>query len=264
MKNLIMKLLRGRILPVLFGPLKGMRLRFSELVKGRVFIQPYEPDKQKAFDLLISPGDVFFDIGSNVGLHSYYVSKKFSDVKIISFEPLPANSTYIKEMVALNRLNNISVVEAAVGSRSGVQYFDQSDNNSKGMLTSEKTTLQVKTFSLDDYCDRKNVFPDVIKIDVEGAESQVLVGAKLLIEKKHPIFVIELHNPEQDLAVGRILDEYGYTIFRLNPKMKKVSDGFLVKIKNLKGSWPDEDGIWGNVVAYHEKNFNLNPLTTTL
>ncbi len=251
MKNLIKRLFRGRILPVLFGPLRGMRLRFSKLLKGRVFIQRYEADKQKAFDLFINPGSIFFDIGANVGLHSYYVSRKFSDVKIISFEPLPANVKYIKEIAAINRLKNIRVVEAAVGSKSGDQFFDQSDNNSKGMLTTNKTTLKVKTYSLDDYCNSENVFPDVIKIDVEGAESQVLEGAKYLLEKKHPVFVIELHNPEQDLAVGRILNEYGYSIFRLNQHVSDVDSNFLIKVKNVLASWPDGDGIWGSIVAYH-------------
>jgi hypothetical protein len=77
------------------------------------------------------------------------------------------------------------------------------------------------------------------KVDVEGAESNVLVGAAAVVGRFRSIFVMELHNPEPDQKVAEIFIQAGYTIRRL--------DGSL--IRNPKAGWPDKDGVWGITLA---------------
>jgi FkbM family methyltransferase len=243
------------VLPVLSSSLRGTRLRVNGLVKGSVFLHDYEPDKQNAFRFLLRGNSIFFDVGANVGLHSYYVARKFPQVKITAFEPLPGNAAYIRESVSLNNFKNISVVESAVSSSEGEAYFDENKNNSMGMLVARQTSLKVKLITLDNYVKQHDVYPDVLKIDVEGAESEVLKGAGHLIAKAAPSFIIELHNPQQDLEVARILLAHGYSIFRLNEK-STTPVNMLLPISKPGKPWPDPDGVWGNLIAIHNSKLN--------
>lgn len=258
MKRLITKLLKGRVWTVLMGPLRGTKLRYTSLIKGRVYLKSYEPDKQRAFDLFLKPGSTFFDIGANVGLHSYYVTRKHPDVRVFSFEPLPSNAEYIRETLKINQFSNIEVIEKAMSSRNGEAFFNMSDNNSKGMLSQATTELTVKTISLDNYVIENKNYPDLIKIDVEGAESIVLEGARKLMQERPPIFIIELHSPEQDLKVSGLLTASNYTIFRLNTNLKKNASQFLIKVKNVNASWPDPQGVWGSIVAINSDQLKSN------
>ena len=79
-----------------------------------------------------------------------------------------------------------------------------------------------------------------VKVDVEGAESKVLLGARDTLEKLRPRLIVELHNPEQDVAVARILRELQYQLTRL--------DGS--EIRKPDCGWPDRDGVWGTIIAH--------------
>ncbi len=67
--------------------------------------------------------------------------------------------------------------------------------------------------------------PDIVKMDVEGAESKVLEGAHKLLEMRKIIWIIALHGADQRKAVGRILTNHGYKIFRL--------DGSAITTENI-------------------------------
>lgn len=79
----------------------------------------------------------------------------------------------------------------------------------------------------------------LVKIDVEGAESRVLAGAAETLKQHRPNLIVELHTPEQDLAVSAALRSVGYTLRRL--------DGTL--IAHPDQGWPDQDGVWGIILA---------------
>ncbi|MFM9945498.1 MAG: FkbM family methyltransferase [Bacteroidia bacterium] len=251
-KKYIKSLLNDKILPVMNGKLKGLKLRINKLQQGSVLIRNYEPNKQFAFLTFLKEGDTFFDIGANVGLHSYFVERCISDVKIYSFEPLPENVEYIKETILLNKLKNINLIESAIGSETKKIYFEIGTNNFQGKITENKTSIEVKLITLDEFCYSNNIFPNVLKIDVEGAEIDVLQGAIKLIEEKRPIFIIELHIPAKDILVSKFLLDNNYEIYTLNDRAKTKSDKLLLSSKNKLSSWPDKDGLKGNIVAIHK------------
>jgi len=80
-----------------------------------------------------------------------------------------------------------------------------------------------------------------MKIDVEGGESKVLDGAYQVIEEYRPFIVCELHNPNQDVLVGKILLKHRYGAYRLD-------DG--KPVKELEKGWPSVTGLWGHFVGY--------------
>ncbi len=251
LKKIIKKLINGKTLPVMNGKLKGLKLKINKLQRGNVLFNNYEPDKQLAFLTFLKSGEIFFDIGANVGLHSYFVERWIPDVKIYAFEPLPENVAYIKETVLLNKLKNINLIESAIGAETKQIYFETGTNNFQGKITEKKTSIEVKLITLDEFSYTNNIFPNFLKIDVEGAEIDVLRGANKLIEEKSPIFLIELHIPEKDILVAKFLLEKGYDIFTLNELARNKSDKLLITIKNKLSSWPDKDGLKKNIVAIH-------------
>jgi hypothetical protein len=76
-------------------------------------------------------------------------------------------------------------------------------------------------------------------VDVEGAEARLLKGAEHTILRFRPHLVVELHNPEQDLEVARLLQKWNYAIKRV--------DGS--PINYLDRPWPEPEGVWGTLHA---------------
>lgn len=129
------------------------------------------------------PGDIFWDIGANVGVFSFYSS--FRDVKTFSFEPDPLNYKEFLKMIVLNKVKNISPFLLGIGS-SDLGYFDlefDDDGLEAGRsMRSLNTTGTVKsnsfktlTMSLKSLIFNLNIdYPNHIKIDVDGNELAIL------------------------------------------------------------------------------------------
>lgn len=256
MKKIILSLLNGRVLPVLGSQLKGLKLRINPLLAFTLFWKNTEPEKHFVYKLLIKDNDVIFDVGANTGMHSYFFSRSFKKAKVYAFEPLPANAGYIKDAISLNRITNIELVNAAVGAKTGEIYFNTASNNSQGFITEQESDLKVKLESLDNFIESRHVFPDFIKIDVEGAESQVLEGFKNSIEGVQPIMIIESHTPDNDRAISVFFQQQPYIIYRLAGIDECLKGKPFIPIKNLNATWPDIDGVWGNIVAIPESRKN--------
>ena len=106
--------------------------------------------------------------------------------------------------------------------------------------------MEVEVLSLDDFVfEGKHHPPDFIKVDVEGAEGKVLGGARRVLETYRPVLLIDLHNPEQDVAAGTTLMHLGY-------KTHRTTDDTI--ITNMSAGWPQADGIWGQIVAMHHSD----------
>jgi hypothetical protein len=130
---------------------------------------------------------------------------------------------------------NVDVVESAAGTEEGTARFDPAGNQSSTGHVAASGSVTVKITTLD----KVGGNPDVIKIDVEGYESQVLLGSLETITRCQPLLLIELHTPEQDREVGRILKDLRYAAYRLSWK----------PVRNMSSGWPDPDGMHGTVAA---------------
>jgi FkbM family methyltransferase len=148
----------------------------------------------------LDPQDIFFDIGSSIGLFSVLAAKKLTKGKVMSFEPDPENIDSLQKNYHINNLCNFKIHPIAVGEKqetlrlytAGSNAYSPSLRQVNGILTH----LDVEVRSIDDLLDEKKVpLPNVIKIDVEGAEAMVLNGMrKLLLSSDRPKFIfLEVH-----------------------------------------------------------------------
>jgi FkbM family methyltransferase len=174
---------------------------------ARIWLGFYEPETTDLLLRLIKPGSVVYDIGANVGVHTLLASRLAGNTgRVVAFEPLPRNLVFLREHARLNRLANVEIVGAAVSDDVGEHQFDAHDSPSMGRLG--WGSLKVKVVSLDGF----GGDPDVIKIDVEGAEAEVLRGAHDLLRRCRPALLVALHDDRGPECV-RLLSDAGYEPF---------------------------------------------------
>ena len=142
----------------------------------------------------IRRGDLVCDIGANKGSFLYWLSRWSDPGRVIAFEPQPDLADGLRRLCTKFSLNNVLVEQAAVYSSTGTQEFFVPDGHQPGasLLKPEGTSkaIETKTISLDEYLsDQENV--SAIKIDVEGAELDVLLGAKRTLQRCSPLIVFE-------------------------------------------------------------------------
>ena len=252
-KKLLGKAFKGIVLPVLSPQLRGMRLKVDPLMPGNLFWNNVEREVHNVYDIFIKKGFVVLDIGANVGLHSYYISRHFKNITLYSFEPFPANAKYIKDMISVNKITNINLIEMAVGQNTGRSYFDTSINNHQGHIA-EQGQLEVSVTSLDDFLQEQGLQPNFIKIDVEGAEAEVLNGFKKTIAPLYPTIIVEVHNEIQAKKVADFFRPFDYTLCKLlDNKRSKNSKPFLIIANDIESADPPRD-LNGQIVAIPNKN----------
>ncbi len=186
---------KNTILPIFQGILKGLKW-----IKGSgvntYWIGTYEKDQQILFASKIREGDVVFDIGANVGFYSLIASKLTGSTgKVYAFEPAPKNLNYLKRHIEINKCINSTVVSGAVSNKKDLMYFDDGDHAATGSLSKKHGALLVPTFDLDSLIDDEIITPpNLMKVDVEGAEFDVLTGGQRMLEKYHPTVFLATHN----------------------------------------------------------------------
>jgi len=177
----------------------------------------YEIEKQMAIKAFIKPRMRVFDIGANAGFYTLSFSRLVGiQGQVWAFEPFAENAANILRHTKLNYLQNVVLMQVVVADRTGMVGFQATNNNAMGAISEEKQ-YRVPAVSLDNLlADQLVPVPDLIKIDVEGAESLVLEGAKSILDKKKSILFIALHGDEQKQRCQEILESSGYNIFFLD------------------------------------------------
>jgi FkbM family methyltransferase len=142
--------------------------------------------------------------------------------KVYAFEASPSNFKRLETNIRLNKVHNCRIVHAAVSNHDGSMQFSASAHDMGNTYVPSspyfvnQPTVQVPTLSLDDYVRKERLaLPDFVKIDVEGAEADVLRGAEALLSSKRPVLYLEthnIHNPGVDARCLRYLGRIGYRI----------------------------------------------------
>lgn len=166
------------------------------------------------------PNDVFVDIGANIGLYTLFTCKKIGDSgKVIAVEPDDSNLIVLKESIKTNRFNNVMVVPCAVGANNCKQIFYEGimPTASSFYPDKQRTTYKVRSkktvnvVTLDSVIKCSGVTRvDWIKIDAEGAELDILAGAKETIDKFRPVILVEAINSFN--AVAAFFTSMSYSI----------------------------------------------------
>jgi FkbM family methyltransferase len=152
------------------------------------FLGTYEEKEILFISKTLTAGEVFIDVGANIGIFTLVASKLVGDSgKVYSFEPLSGNFNKLSFHIAENCLGNVVAERLAVSNEDEMLTLFVDDRWNKE---------EVNGVSLDNYfatIDLKRLA--LIKIDIEGGELPALAGMENLIRTHHPIILIEI-NPE--------------------------------------------------------------------
>ncbi len=204
--------------------------RNSIIYQKALHKKTYEKENIETILNLLSDNSFYFDVGANIGLMAIPILKSIASCTVISFEPSPNSASYLKQTLKASIFKDRwFVVEEAVGSEVGNLEFCFSSKNlgaydgfihTGRMPLKNKITVPVTTV---DSQWKKQGKPtvSVIKIDVEGAEMEVLKGAIECLEQEHPSILVEWNmknlqaygcSPDELICFA---DKYNYQIYSI-------------------------------------------------
>jgi len=206
------------------------RARFSlstkTFFKGEPHVQTWVTERLK-------PGHIFFDVGAHHGWVSMWTLPLVGqEGAVYSFEPSPANLSILEWHRTVNSFSQWMIVPKAVSDEDAVerQFFliDSGDSPMNSLTTGipgmplmegrDVGKISIQTITLDTFCREMGMRPNLVKIDVEGAELLVLRGARRLLSEYYPTIILAVHPywlpPGQSPAqIIELLKTYGYTVF---------------------------------------------------
>ena len=193
---------------------RGIRLNVStgESI-GRLiyYFNDYESALLDAFASLLRPGTVVFDVGANIGLYSLVAASK--GAVAWAFEPSSELGRILKGNIDINGFSSrVFPVQEAVSDKEAMAAFyeGRADNMGVGRIFrygdgSPRTASCVVQANCLDWYSRAFAKPDIVKMDIEGAELWALRGAKeLLARDDSPVIFIELHPGEIEHLGGTV------------------------------------------------------------
>jgi len=172
----------------------------------------YEPEIRSLFCSLINKGGTVVDIGASLGLYTLIAAKKLGNSGFVySFEPDPIRYAKLMENIRINRLNNIKAFNVALSDREEdieIIYHHPRDGFKKCIVKAQPL-------------DSLNIKPDLIKMDVDGAEIKILEGMKKTMTYCRPKIICEIH-PDEIAQMGyntddlsSLLNKVGYLAYEI-------------------------------------------------
>ena len=173
------------------------------------------------------PEKMIFDIGSQYGDWAILWARKF-DVTVYAFEPLRQNIDEMENDIRLNKMERVIYpIKTLIGDGTPVDY--KTDGN---MAVYAKTgEFNYNTRSIDDFVGIYKEIPDLMKIDVEGFEYDVLVGAIRTIGIYHPKIILETHSSELREKCDGFLRTLDYELIHKGREIK--GSGWMNEVVNL-------------------------------
>lgn len=234
----------GRIITIPFGPLSKFKWVCNQDHQFWMPLGLYEKETTDWLISTINPGDILFDVGSNAGYFSLLGSKCVGEVgKVISFEPIPSNGKTIEAHLFANKIDNVVVEYFAVSNDTKKCKFQIENNNAnshmesiplKHQISHPKSTIEVSSISLDDYIALHKIVPNVIKVDVEGAERLVLDGSTKLLRDIDADWIISTHSSDLYESCSNLMKKNGFEI----KSLPGFSHELICKKKNNLRNYP--------------------------
>ncbi len=185
----------------------------------------YEPELMRWLSSELAPGDSFIDVGAHVGFFSLLASRRVGESgRVMAIEASPPTARLLTRHLAMNRVTNVRVIAALAASAVGEGEITVRGSatdpgacaNSIAYRIPGGRSMRVARLTLDSLTDASDLSPRVLKIDVEGAELEVLRGARSLLARARPRVACAVH-PDPLRALGsspkeltRWMAEQGY------------------------------------------------------
>lgn len=202
---------RDAHVPILQGPARGMWWTVGSSNHG-CWLGSYEAPKRRAFEKHLAPGGVVYDVGANVGFYTLVAASVVGPGgRVVAFEPLPENLRYLRGHLRINGLKQVTVYDGALTDIDGVVRFKRGKSRAMGHIADEG--FPVRAMRLDRLVSGDALPPpDVIKIDVEGAEAAVLRGAREVLSTHGPTLFVATHGRAVHAQCVQFLQGLGYKV----------------------------------------------------
>ncbi len=182
---------------------RGLRmlLDLDDWIQRQIYYFGYyfmEREETKIFQNLLRPGDIFMDIGANVGVYTLQAASRVEPSgHVYAFEPIDANFRRLNYNVQMNRLKNVTLNRLALSDASGTLRLFVGDHSNTGTSSISRSGNwsglfeEVETTTVDEFI-TNNSIQDVrlVKIDVEGSELKVIQGMKEFISADNPPYLL--------------------------------------------------------------------------
>jgi len=197
-------LLHRRLWTVEQGPGAGLKLRFpqnSDYISGTS-----ELPVQREIARRLQRGGVFYDVGANVGFFSLIAGRLVGDQgHVCAFEPQPRNAAAVAENARLNDMAHVKVFDVAVGSDTCRDELVMTEWDGGATLSKFPSgpaapidRIEVQVVSLDEFIPSRRLPPPTfVKIDVEGAELEVIEGMRRTIARCRPVLLYEIDDGDR-------------------------------------------------------------------
>ena len=231
----------------------------------------FEPQTTDLIQKNIFSGNIVVDIGANIGFFTLIMANGVKkEGKVFSFEPELENYKLLSKNVKENNLQNIILENKAVGNKNGSteMYLASKENNiysqsmhrifSSKIVSQNSTPITIKIIKLDDFFEKLDLIKkiDLIKIDVEGAEFDVLKGMDKILDSNKDLKIIMEFSLENLQDFGSKPDEVldfllkkNFKLWKINENEKKVEEIF--NIEDIKKLDDERNGL--NIFCQRDK-----------
>jgi len=180
-----------------------MLLTPSEHIQQQLFWYGYyEKTLGDLVKKILQPGDVFLDIGANIGYFSLLAANKEPTSKIISFEPVENLFQKLEKNISINNIRNITGLQVAIGEINEEKELFISAPDNLGMSSFQQPENysgrkeKIRVINIDHWFKTARLSRvDLIKLDIEGSELAALKGMREVLQNFKPMVIVEI-NPE--------------------------------------------------------------------
>ncbi|MCX7140577.1 MAG: FkbM family methyltransferase [Proteobacteria bacterium] len=203
-----------------------MALDRADLLQREILTSgSYEPELTEFLLVNLQKGDIFYDVGANVGYHSLIALSR--GARVFAFEPDPISCGILCHNLEINAgaQETWTAVQSGVGRVEGTEWFTRThvaNSGISGIGAQGRPTavFRIDMISLDAFVQLGMLPPDVMKVDVEGWESGVFMGAGNLLSQSPPRLIVfegrcDQHGGLLEPEIESILGSNGYRIQHL-------------------------------------------------
>ena len=206
----------------------------------------FEPVETEIVKKEIKENDIVLDVGANIGYYSLIFAQLIGKSgKVYSFEPDPTNFEILKKNILVNKHENVILENKAVSNKEGnLKLYLSTENNGMHRIYPSKwckESIDINSIKIDNYFN-KNQKIDFIKLDIEGAEYDALLGMESIIQNNENIVIfiefvptsLEEHGTNPEKVIDFFIN-HKFKIFKINniaEKKEEISKEELLNFKN--------------------------------
>lgn len=222
----------------------GLDMRVHPRVRDR-FLVDYDSEVADYLRSVVTPGMTCLNVGANVGIFALQMAAWCAPSgHVYAFEPNPDTAALLRKHIAMNDLTSrIHVVQVATAAESGTMDFYASGTDGMSRLGSpnpllkDTTVVKVEVTTLDAFCEREAICPNVVLMDVEGFELYALRGfQRTILANPQMEIVVEIHPSSWSDAgctaaeVRELLDSQGLVAIPLTGQADPIDDYGVVRL----------------------------------